>query len=107
MSAVRNAGWSPQPPLSCDDTRTRNEALVLAANSPLYSPLLANVDEPAWKRLASRAFPPHEVVSLIETILMSEDEVKMIGNLCGDDAQNFIDEIHKVSSPPLRFRDTV
>jgi len=103
MSAVRNTDRSPRPPLSRDDTRTRNEDLTPAVGSALDLPLLANVDEPAWKRLASRAFLPHGVVSLIETILMSEDEVKMIGNLSGDDAQNFVDVIHEVFSPLLRF----
>ena len=88
---MQNTDW---PPPSRDDTR--NGDLTLAVNSVLGPPLLANVDEPAWKRLASRAFLPREVVSLIEAILMSGDEVKMIGNLCGDDAQSFIDVIHEV-----------
>jgi len=57
--------------------------------------------EPAWGCLASRAFLPHEVIPLIEAILMSEDEVKMVGNLCGDDAQKFVDVIHEVS--PSQF----
>ena len=73
----------------------------------LDPPLLANVNEPAWKRLASRAFHPHEVISLIEAVLTREGEVKVIGNLCGDDAQNFIDVIHEVSSSSLRFQSTV
>jgi len=38
---------------------------------------------------------------------MSQDEVKTIGNLCGDDAQNFIDVIHEVPSPFLHFRCNV
>ena len=38
---------------------------------------------------------------------MSEHEVKVIGNLCGDDAQGFIDVIHEVPTPLLCFRDTV
>ena len=60
---------------------------------------LADFKEPAWKRLITRAFLPHEVTSLIELILRSEGEVKMIGNLCGDDAQTFIEVIHEVPSP--------
>jgi len=59
------------------------------------------------KRLASRAFLPHEVISLIEATLVNQDEVKAIGNLCGDDAQNFIDVIHEVTSPLLHFRCAV
>ena len=62
------------------------------------SSTLADFNEPAWKRLVTRAFLPHEVASLIESILRSEDEIKMIGNLYGDDAQTFIDMIHEVPS---------
>ena len=51
---------------------------------------------PACKRLASRAFSPHEVIPLIEAIFTNQSEVKMIGCLCGDDAQTFIDVIHEV-----------
>ena len=61
------------------------------------------MNEPAWKRLASRNFLPNEVIALIQTILMSEGEVKMAGNLCGDDAQTFIDVIHEVLSPVSHF----
>ena len=71
------------------------------------SPTLAGSNEPAWKRLAGRAFLPHELISLIEAALMSQDEVKTIGNLCGDGAQSFIDVIHEVPSPLLHFRCTV
>jgi len=63
--------------------------------------ILVGLDGPAWKRIASRAFLSHEVVPLIEATLMSQDEVKTIGNLCGDDAQNFIDVIHEVPSHPF------
>ena len=50
----------------------------------------------ACKRLTSRTFLPHEVISLIEAIFTSQDEVKAIGYLRGDDAQTFIDVIHMV-----------
>ena len=58
-------------------------------------------------RLAGRAFLPYELISLIEAALMSQDEVKTVGNLYGDDAQSFIDVIHEVPSPQLHFRRTV
>ena len=51
---------------------------------------------PACKRLISHAWLPREVISLIQTIFTSEYEVKMILGLRGDDAQTFIDAIHKV-----------
>ena len=53
-------------------------------------------DTPTWKRLISHALPPHDAVPLIEAILTSEEEVKTICRLCGDDAQTVIDRIHEV-----------
>jgi len=84
-------------------TRTRGDDLTPTVYSASDSSNLAGLNDPAWKRLASHAFLPHEVISLIEASLMSQDEVKTIGNLCGDDAQNFIDVIHEVPSPLLYF----
>jgi hypothetical protein len=60
---------------------------------------LVNLDAPACKRLISRTFSPQEVTSLIEAIFMSKDEVRMVRDLRGDDAQTFIDVIHEVRSP--------
>jgi hypothetical protein len=36
-------------------------------------------------------------ISLITTIFSDHDQVEMVGNLCGDDAQSFIDVIDEVS----------
>ena len=47
-------------------------------------------------RLATRAFAPHELVSLINNILMKKDEIEMIGCLDRDAAQTFIDVVHEV-----------
>jgi hypothetical protein len=55
-------------------------------------------DSPAWKRLIGCAFLPHEVIALIEAVFTSKDEVKMICDLRGDDAQIFINKIHEVCS---------
>jgi len=38
---------------------------------------------------------------------MSQEEVKTIGSLCGNEAQDLVDVVHEVPSPLLCFRDTV
>lgn len=71
--------------------------------SPWSSPInrhsiLVDSSTPAWKRLISYTLLPHEIISLIETIFTSKDEVKAICDLRGDDAQTFINVIHEVRS---------
>ena len=65
-------------------------------------------DTPAWKRLICHPLLPPEVISLINAIFMNRDEVKVVCNLRGDDAQTFIDAMHKVclisSLPVVRSR---
>ena len=64
---------------------------------------LVDSDIPAWKRLISHALLPHEIVPLIETIIMNKHEVREVCGLRGDDAQIFINVIHEVylhSFPP-------
>ena len=60
------------------------------------SSIVTESDTPAWKRLISRSLLPFEVISLIEAVFTSKDEVKMICDLRGDDAQTFINTIHEV-----------
>lgn len=55
-------------------------------------------------RLATRAFSPHEFISLIEDIITRRDEVKMIGCLDRDAAQTFIDVVHEVRLEVPHFR---
>ena len=66
--------------------------------------LLACSDLPAWKRLINSTLPNHERIPLIVTIFSDRNEVELVGYLCGDDAQAFIDVIDGVSlhalSPP-------
>jgi hypothetical protein len=58
-------------------------------------------EEPAWKRLISHALDPHERLSLIMAIFSDCDQVEMVTNLFGDDAQNFINAIDVVSTCAL------
>jgi len=106
-SAVWDADISSRPSVSHDNTHSHDDDLTSPVYAASDSPTLAGPNESAWKRLAGRAFLPHELISLIEVALMSQDEVKTIGNqLCEDDAQSFIDVIHEVPSPQLHFRCT-
>jgi hypothetical protein len=65
------------------------------------SSTLVDSDASACKRLISHAYLPHEAISLIEAVFKSKDEINTIGYLRGDDAQTFIDVIHKVRLHPL------
>ena len=93
-----------QIPTSSHDHTQEKQGVVDAYNyeSPhaLYpapgSSILVNFNLPTWKRLCSSAFPPPEAISLAEAIFMSKDEVKVVCDLRGDDAQSFIDATHKV-----------
>ena len=80
------------------DTHTRDGGL-----SPVVRPASLDFDMSACKRLISRDLSQHEVISLIEVISNSQEEVKMVSYLNGDDALNFIDMMHEVclSGPSL------
>jgi len=51
---------------------------------------------PAWKQLISHTLATDERISLITTIFLDENQVKMVERLSGDDAQTFIDKIDEV-----------
>ena len=93
---ARNVVNSPQSLLSRDGAHTRDDGLPLMVHSVPDSSNLVDLDVPACKRLISRTPSPQEVTSLIETIFMSKEEVKMIRDLRGDDAQTFVDVIHGI-----------
>ena len=60
------------------------------------SSILVDFNVPTWKRLCSSAFSLSKVIFLVETIFTSKEEIKVVCNLRGDDAQSFIDATHKV-----------
>ena len=60
------------------------------------SSIVINTNIPTWRRLRSRDFLPHEVISLVEAIFTNRDGVKVICDLRGGDAQAVTDVIHKV-----------
>ena len=100
----RSTPTAGQIPVSSHDRTQEKQGVIDAHNyeSPRAlhpvpgSSVPVNFNVPTWKRLCSSAFPPPELISLAEAIFMSKDEVKVICNLRGDDAQSFIDAAHKV-----------
>ncbi|KAF9786281.1 kinase-like domain-containing protein [Thelephora terrestris] len=66
------------------------------------SSIPTGLNAPTWKRLIGHAFPPHEVISIIEEIFASENEVKTVCKLLGDVAQAFIDVIHEALDISIR-----
>ena len=55
-------------------------------------------EDPAWKRLISHTLTTDERISLIRVIFSDGSQIKVVRNLSGDDAQNFIDVIDNVSA---------
>jgi len=54
-------------------------------------------EEPAWKRLISHSLTAHERTTLIATIFSDHNQVEMVRQLSGNDAQSFVDMIDEVS----------
>ena len=54
-------------------------------------------EDPAWKRLIGHSLVTDERISLIKTIFSNHNQVQMVANLSGDDAQTFIDVLDEVS----------
>jgi len=53
---------------------------------------------PAWKRLINRPLTKDQRISLITYLFSDHDETEAVKQLCGDDAQSFVDMIDEV--PP-------
>ena len=96
INVVQNTDNSSQSLLSYHDTYTHNGDLPFAVYPTPGSSIPVDFGAPACRRLISRAFFPHQVISLIASIFTSPDEVEAIGYLCGDNAQTFIDVVHEV-----------
>jgi len=61
-----------------------------------FDRFLTHSDLPAWKRLINSTLPTPECISLIVSIFSDRNEVEIVGHLCGDDAQSFVDAIDGV-----------
>ena len=53
--------------------------------------------------MTSDTLTVEERVSLIVKIFSDRDQVEMVKNLCGDDAQTFVDMMDEASFGPLSF----
>ena len=62
--------------------------------------MILDLDESACKRLISSTHSKPQIVKLLGEIFTSENEVKIIGYLRGDNAQAFIDVLDGVRSAP-------
>ena len=54
-------------------------------------------EHPAWKQLINHTLTTDERISLITTIFVNYNQVGVVEQLSGDDAQTFIDTIDEVS----------
>ena len=52
---------------------------------------------PAWKRLISPTLSAHDRISLITSIFLDRNEVEVVGNLSGYDAQTYVNVVNEVS----------
>ena len=96
INVICNADNSSQSSLSYGDTRAHDGDLSLIVYPTPGSSTHVDLSAPAYKRLISHIPPPHQVISLIQAIFTSKDEVNAIGHLRGENAQTFIDVIHEV-----------
>jgi len=104
MRPAGSTGQSVVPPITAaatEPTTITRANYGISVQLPTADPtpgssILVDPDVPACRRLTSLAFSPHEVVSLIEETFTSKDEVEMIRDLRGHDAQTFIDVVHEV-----------
>ena len=91
VTAAAGLGILPSP----------NEAPLRAPGLTTVYPIpdpstLVGLEASVCRCLISRAFSPHELVSLIEEIFTRRCEINMIGCLDRDAAQTFIDVVHEV-----------
>ena len=90
-TSFRSLAGSPHPV-------SFSSALVIVYNLRELDGSLAYSDLPAWKQLIDSTLATHKRISLIVAIFSDRNEVGIVGHLCGDDAQAFIDTIDEVSS---------
>ncbi|KAF9789442.1 kinase-like domain-containing protein [Thelephora terrestris] len=57
---------------------------------------LRGADRPTWRWLINDTLPADDRISLVTMIFSDRDQVKMVTNLSGDDAQIFVDNISEV-----------
>ena len=96
INAVRSTDRPSQPLHLCGDAYTQNCDLSPTDHPTPNPPTPTDYDTPACRRLITHDFSPQDVVPLIGAVLTSRDELQLVSDLRRDDAQTFIDVIHKV-----------
>ena len=104
---TRNVYHSSLPSHSRDSTCPSDDDLPLTIHPVPDLSNLVSLGTPACTRLISRSFSPQQIISLIEAIFTSKDEVAMVRDLRGDDVQTFVDVVNEVRSISYPFRGTV
>ena len=97
------AGRSSSTPVDRHSEENQDKTGVLPSINHQGPSIPIDSDAPAWKRLLTNTLLPHEAISLIEEIFTGKDNVDTICDRLGEDAQTFINAIHKVCfelSPP-------
>lgn len=107
VSPTQNV-YHPSPPLhSRDSTCPSDDSLPLTIHPVPDLSNLVGLGVPACARLISRSFSPQQVISLIEAIFTSKEEVAMVRDLRRDDAQTFVDVVNEVRSTSYPFQGIV
>ena len=55
-------------------------------------------DLPAWEQLTNSALATHKRIPLVRAVFLDCEEVEIVGHLCGDDAQTFVDVIVQLTN---------
>ena len=71
--------------------------LVHSGDRGFVKLFLVYSEQPPWKRLTSHPLAADERISLITTIFSDRNQIEMVRQLSGDDAQTFIDVIDEVT----------
>ena len=81
-------------------TRTSNFTRLVSLDSEITDvfakPLPTRSDIPAWKCLIDRPLTSDERISLITEIFSDRNEIEVVRNLRGRNAQSFVNVIHEV-----------
>jgi len=82
-------------------------SFIPAIVHPLVDHFLVCSKHPPWKQLITDTLAKDERTSLITKIFSDRDEVEIVMQLSGDNAQAFIDTIAMVSSHDFRLKESV
>ena len=79
---------------------------TISGLSSSFVPESHTKSQTTFERLISNTLPTRDRIPLITSIFSDHDQVEILGNLCGDNAQSFIDVIDEVSARILHTGGT-